>query len=71
MPEVQATMMELSREMMQGKTLQRDDEGKTYRNVTEVMKSMQALVKVPEVQATMMELSREMMKVRLTVISLR
>ena len=38
---------------------------------TEVMKSMQALVKVPEVQATMMELSREMMKVRLTVISLR
>ena len=30
---------------------------KTYRNITEVMKSMQALVKVPE-QATMMELSQ-------------
>ena len=31
---------------------------------TDVMKSMQALVKVPEIQATMMEMSKEMMKVR-------
>ena len=30
---------------------------------TEVMQSMQALVKIPELQATMMELSKEMMKV--------
>ena len=30
---------------------------------TEVMKYMQALVKVPEIQASMQELSREMMKV--------
>lgn len=29
---------------------------------TDVMKSMQALVKVPEIQATMMEMSKEMMK---------
>ena len=67
--------MELSREMMKVRqgargtghhdgALQRDDEGKAYCNITEVMKSMQALVKVPEVcrrwsrcqiQATMME----------------
>lgn len=30
---------------------------------TEVMKYMQALVKIPEIQASMQELSREMMKV--------
>ncbi len=31
---------------------------------TEVMKSMQQLVKLPEIQKTMMEMSKEMMKVR-------
>lgn len=30
---------------------------------TEVMKSMQALVKMPEIQATMRDMSKEMMKV--------
>jgi len=30
---------------------------------TEVMKSMQALIKLPEIQKTMMEMSKEMMKV--------
>ena len=37
---------------------------------TEVMKSMQALVKIPELQATMMEMSKEMMKVSLLVTTL-
>ena len=32
---------------------------------TEVMKSMQTLIKVPEVMATMREMSKEMMKVLL------
>ena len=30
---------------------------------TEVMRAMQALIKVPEIQATMQEMSKEMMKV--------
>ena len=30
---------------------------------TEVMRTMQQLVKVPEIQATMQEMSKEMMKV--------
>lgn len=30
---------------------------------TEVMKSMQALIKIPEIQATMRDMSKEMMKV--------
>ena len=30
---------------------------------TDVMKSMQQLVKMPEIQKTMMEMSKEMMKV--------
>ena len=30
---------------------------------TDVMKSMQALIKIPEIQATMREMSKEMMKV--------
>ena len=35
---------------------------------SEVMKSMQQLVKLPELQKTMMELSKEMTKVRNTVV---
>ena len=34
---------------------------------TEVMKSMQQLIKLPEMQKTMQELSKEMMKVQLHV----
>ena len=33
---------------------------------TDVMKSMQQLVKMPEIQKTMMEMSKEMMKVNIT-----
>ena len=34
---------------------------------TDVMKSMQQLVKMPEIQKTMMEMSKEMMKVRTSI----
>ena len=42
---------------------------------TDVMKSMQQLVKMPEIQKTMMEMSKEMMKVNIakeiTAVSLK
>ena len=34
---------------------------------TDVMKSMQQLVKMPEIQKTMMEMSKEMMKVNINI----
>ena len=36
---------------------------------TDVMKSMQQLVKMPEIQKTMMEMSKEMMKVNISGLS--
>ena len=36
---------------------------------TDVMKSMQQLVKMPEIQKTMMEMSKEMMKVNISTVN--
>lgn len=35
----------------------------SFEKSTEVMKSMQQLIKLPKIQANMMEMSKEMMKV--------